>query len=180
MNDRKGSAVIVVDMINDFVSGKFGSARAGRIVPSVARLLKKARAEGVQVIYVRDAHRKGDPELRVWGEHAMEGTRGSEIVAELTPEKGDAVFSKRRYSAFGSRPFERYMRGLDSGRLIFAGISTDICVQHNVADAFYRGYETEVVRDCVESISEGAKERALKYMQYVYGTKVADLRRVKF
>jgi len=84
-------------MINEFVKGKFGSERARSIVPNIAALLEGARSRGWPVFYLRDSHREGDPELRVWGPHAMAGTRASEVVDELSPREGDAVIEKRWY-----------------------------------------------------------------------------------
>jgi nicotinamidase-related amidase len=173
-------AVIVVDMINDFVTGRFGSRRAERIVPDVATLLGRARNAGVPVIYVRDAHHPDDPELRVWGKHAMAGTHGSAIVKELQPERGEKVFGKRQYSGFFNSSLDGTLRGRNVDEILFAGISTDICVQHNVADAFFRGYRTAVVSDCVESINPQRKKAALKYMKEMYGSSIIGLRKVKF
>ena len=48
--------LIVVDMINDFVTGKLGSDRARKIVPNIFALVKKAKKQGIPVIYLRDAH----------------------------------------------------------------------------------------------------------------------------
>jgi len=33
------------------------------------------------VVFSNDAHQADDPELRVWGEHAMAGTREAEVIA---------------------------------------------------------------------------------------------------
>ncbi len=173
-------AVLVVDMINEFVTGKFGSRRASAIVPAVVSLCSRARSSGVPVFYVRDAHRPGDPELRVWGKHAMEGTRASEIVEQLNPRPGDAVFDKRQFSGFQNTDLDASLRARGVDTIYFAGISTDICVQHNVADALYRGYRTVVVEECVESISARTKATALKYMENIYGSKIMQLSKVKF
>ncbi len=175
-----GKAVLVVDMINEFVSGKFGSGRAQQIVPLVATLLEKARASGVPVIFVRDSHHPSDPELKVWGRHALAGTRASEIVDDLRPQGGDIVIEKRQYSAFLNTTLDQKLKELDVDTIFFAGISADICVQHNVADALYRGYKTYVISDCVESLNARAKATALKYMESIYGSKIVQLSRVKF
>ncbi len=172
--------ILIVDMINDFVYGKFGSPRAQRIIPSVGRLCSMGRQAGVSVFYVRDAHHADDPELRVWGEHAMAGTWGSEIVPELKPEKGDRVFDKRQYSGFLNTSLHRALKAKGVLTLFVAGVSTDICVQHNVADAFFRGYRTVVPRECVESIEPRRKAKALKYMEDMYGSRIEELDKVKF
>ncbi len=173
-------ALLVIDMVNDFVKGKFGSGRAVAIVPSIAALLSAARTAGAPVVYVRDAHLPGDPELRVWGRHAMAGTRGSAIVEELGPKAGERVFDKRQYSGFFNTSLDASLKAWDVVEILFAGISADICVQHNVADAFYRGYRTTVVSDCVESIDPRRKRAALKYMKEMYGTSIVRLGEVKF
>lgn len=173
-------AVVIVDMINEFVTGKFGSARALKIVPSVSRLCDRARSRGLPVFYVRDAHKPGDPELALWGKHAMAGTHSSEIVSTLAPHAEDIVFDKRQYSAFPATGLDGALRERGVRTIYFGGISTDICVQHNVADAFFRGYRTYVVRDCVESLDARAKNTSLKYMESIYGTKIVELERVRF
>ncbi len=81
--------VIVLDMVNDFVTGEIAAERAQRIIPTLREdLLPAARENDVRVIYANDAHRPEDTELDVWGEHAMRGTEGAEVIPELTPEEG--------------------------------------------------------------------------------------------
>lgn len=59
-------AVIVVDMLNDFVTGSLGCDRTRGIIAPTAKLLKEAGAHGVYVIYSIDAHIKGiDKELEL-------------------------------------------------------------------------------------------------------------------
>ena len=67
-------AILVVDMLNDFVYGALTCDRAKAIVPATAELLNSARAAGVPVIFCNDAHRAGiDRELIIWGDHAIAG-----------------------------------------------------------------------------------------------------------
>ena len=164
--------IIVVDMINDFVTGKLGSRGAQRIVPEVAALLKRARKQGIQVIYLRDAHSAGDKELGIWGQHAMKDTQASEIIPELKPEKNDIVIEKKWYSGFVDTELPEILKKMGADTLIFAGVSTDICVQNNVGHAYFSGYRTVVLQDCTASIEESAHEQALKYMKDIYGTQI--------
>jgi nicotinamidase-related amidase len=167
-------AVIVVDMINDFVTGKLGSERARKIIPNIASLLKKARERGIPIIYLRDAHSLDDREMDIWGEHAMRGSEGSEIVAELKPLKNDIVIEKKWYSGFVDTELPSALKKLGIDTLIITGVSTDICVQNNVAHAYFSGYRTIVPRDCTASLDEGLMEQALKYMKNIYGTEITD------
>ncbi|MGN0189419.1 MAG: cysteine hydrolase family protein, partial [Candidatus Cryptobacteroides sp.] len=84
MNKLENVAVIVVDMLNDFVTGALGCDRAKAIVPATAQLLDAARKAGVPVIFSNDAHIAGiDRELKLWGDHAIAGTKGAEVIPEL-------------------------------------------------------------------------------------------------
>lgn len=167
-------AIIVVDMINDFVAGKLGSARARSIVPNVAKLLEKAREQGIPIIYLRDAHTPSDREMDIWGEHAMKGTEASEIVPELKPEKNDIVIEKKWYSGFVGTELPSVLKNLGVDTLVILGVSTDICVQNNVGHAYFSGYRTIVPQDCTASIDERAQEQAIKYMKSIYGAEITS------
>src|SRR3954471_23386283 len=97
-------ALIVIDMLDDFVTGVLANEEhAMRIVPAIQRLLDHARAsEDWVVVYSNDAHEPGDPEIGVWGEHAMAGTPGAHVIPDLAPQGGPAeiVSPKRGYGAF--------------------------------------------------------------------------------
>jgi nicotinamidase-related amidase len=171
LEDMK-KAIIVVDMINDFVTGKLGSERAQKIVPNIASLLKKARKQGISIIYLRDAHTATDKEISIWGQHAMKDTQGSEIIPELKPEKNDTVIEKKWYSGFVDTGLPAILKKTGAETLIFVGVSTDICVQNNVGHAYFSGFGTIVPQDCVASIDENAHEQALKYMKDIYGARI--------
>ncbi|MGB9725271.1 MAG: isochorismatase family protein [Fervidicoccaceae archaeon] len=172
--DVKGrTAVLVIDMLKEFVTGRLGSERARRIVSPLSEFLEKAREAGAFIIYVKDSHLpRIDFELRKWGDHAIKGSEDAEIVRELSPKEGDYVIEKRRYSAFFMTDLDLLLRELGVDTLILTGVSTDICVMHTAADAFYRGYRIIVPRDLVESMSEEGQEKGLKAMKELYGAEI--------
>lgn len=167
-------AVMVVDMVNDFVTGKLGSPRTQKLVPRLKAFLERARSKGVLVIYVSDAHRPGDSELRVWGDHSMKGSEGARIVDELSPERGDLVFEKQWYDGFQNPTLdvELKKRGIDE--LLMTGVATNICVQNTAAEASFKGYDVAVVEDCTEAPSEEDHRQGLKYMKTMYGARVVS------
>ena len=167
-------ALIVVDMIHDFVDGKFGSENAKKIVPRIKDLIEKARRKGVLIVYTRDSHKPGDPELKIWGEHAMEGSKGSEVVEDLAPTQGDFVVSKTTYDSFFNTELERILKDCGIKNVYIVGVATDICVLHTAFGAFARGFNVFIVKDCVASINEEGHEWALKYMQTIYGAKIVE------
>jgi len=168
-------AVFVVDMIHDFVDGKFKNEKATEIIPNIKKLINLARDKGIPVIFLRDAHEKGDPEEKVWGAHAMKGTWGSEIVDELSPRSSDYIIDKRTYSGFFKTDLELLLKKLEVDSVILTGVSTNICVQHNAADLFFRGYSIIVASDGTAAFTEEDHNSSLKYMETVYGAKILKI-----
>jgi nicotinamidase-related amidase len=168
-------AVLVIDVIHDFVYGRFGSERAASILPRLGRLLDHARGGGVPVVYLTDAHLPaGDAEFEVWGEHAVEGSEGAETVGEVRPVEGDFRILKRRYSCFYATGLDALLRELGVDTVVLTGLVTDICVQHTAADAFFRGYKVLIPRDCVEAASDEAQEGSLGYMEQMYRAEITS------
>ncbi|MGH2658403.1 MAG: cysteine hydrolase family protein [Actinomycetota bacterium] len=163
-------ALVVIDMLNDFVTGKIANARAEHIIPNIKDLLGKARAARDEwlVVYANDAHLPGDFELRVWGEHAMAGTPGAEIIPELEAVEGDFVLPKRTYSSFHGTGLDPLLRQFRVDTVVLTGQHTNICLRHTTADAFFRGYQVIVPRDAVEAISEEDQGSGLKYLETIY------------
>jgi nicotinamidase-related amidase len=171
-------AIIVADMLNDFVTGRLGSVRAQKIVPNIANLIKKARKQDIPIIYLRDVHTNADREMKIWGEHAMKGTKGSEIIPELKPESKDIIIEKRWYGGFPNTNLPEILKKMGIDTLIFTGVSTDICIQNDVAFAYFSGFDTIVLGDCTASIDEDAHDYALQYMKKIYGTEITTSDRV--
>ncbi len=163
---------MVVDMVNDFVTGKFGSPRARKIVPRLRAFLERARSKGLLVVYVCDAHRPDDPELKVWGEHSMKGSEGAEIVEELSPKEGDLVFEKQWYDAFQNPSLDAELRRRGVKELLMTGVATNICVQNTAAEASFKGYDVTVLEDLTDAETIEDHRQGLKYMKTMYGAKV--------
>jgi len=167
------TAVIVIDMINDFVTGVFKSDRAAKIIPNIKALLDFARKHKVPVVYATDAHLPNvDPEFDVWGSHAVAGTWGAQIIDELKPHKGDFHVLKRKYSAFQGTDLDQLLRKSKVDTVVLTGVVTDICIQHTAADAFFRGYKIIVPKDCVEAVDAPTQEAAIKFLRKAYGPEI--------
>jgi len=171
-------AVLVIDMVNDFVSGKLKCERAERIIPNIKRLLSAAREEGKPVVYVSDSHLPADHELSLWGSHAMEGSKGAEVIAELKPQKGDYSLGKRTYSGFYETGLDPLLRGLKVDTVYITGLHTNICDRHTAADAFFRGYKIVVVEDGVEAFEEKDHLEGLDYLRKIYGAEIKKVNEI--
>lgn len=177
--DPRTSAVLVIDMANDFVhaggtiadaGGPAYQARARAIIPPLARLLAAAREAGVTVIYATDAHTPADLELLKWPPHAMAGTPQAEIVAELAPQPGDVVLGKTTYSPFVSTDIDRILRDRGISTVYVTGLHTDCCCRHTSGDLFQRGYDLVWVTDGMQAFTEEQHLQGLEYFKAWYAT----------
>ena len=166
-------AVLVIDMLKEFVHGRLKSPSAIEIIPRIKTIVEKAREKGVPVIYLADSHLPFDSELSIWGPHAMRGDPEAEIVDELKPDlKRDLVFYKRSYSGFRETGLAYALRDLGVDTLILTGIHTHICVLHTAIDAFYERFKLIIVEDAVAAFSREDHEYALKYAKSVLGAQL--------
>lgn len=171
--------VLVTDMLYDFIYGKLRSKRAKAIVPNISKLLDQARKNRIPVIYCNDEHNPSDPELILWGAHAMKGTKGSKVIQDLNPKPIDKVVTKTAYSAFDGGHLDRILResykrkGATS--LIMTGIHTHICIKHSVYDAFVRGYDTIIAIDAVNAFTRKDHLFGLEYMKKHYKSKFMNI-----
>lgn len=170
MFNSKKCAIIVVDMLNDFVTGALKCDRGLAVVKPNAELLDEARKVGVPVIFANDSHLKGvDNELKIWGDHAIRGTKGAEVIPELKVCDKDFIVQKRRYSGFFGTDLDILLRELGVETVILTGLHTHMCVRHTAADAYMLGYKVVVAKECTNSFTKEDYEYGLKYLHDVYG-----------
>ncbi len=181
--DAATTAVIVVDMQNDFVKpqGKLFVPTAPDTVPRIRKLLERAREAQVMVVFTKDTHYPGDPEFGIWGEHVVKGTWGWEIVDELKPVEGEVVIEKTRYDAFYGTPLDDLLRVYGINSLVVVGTVANICVLHTVGSAALRWYRVVVPIDAVSALNEFDYYAALRQMSFLYrATLVESVDGVKF
>lgn len=165
-------ALVVVDMIHDFAredGALYCGPSMARIIPVIRGEVERARAAGEPVVHLTDAHLPDDAEFRMFPPHAIVGSEGARIIAELAPAADDVVIPKRRYSGFFGTDLDITLRerGVDTIRLV--GDCTNICVLYTAADGRNLGYAVEVVRDGVTSFDEEAHRFALRELERTLG-----------
>jgi len=170
-------ALIIIDMLDDFVTGSLANPHAQRIIPPLQKLLGHARQHGWVVVFSNDAHHPGDPELKVWGPHAMEGSPGSSVVAELSPREGPREFisAKRSYGAFDGTGLDEQLKALGVDEVVMTGQHTHICVRHSSYNALIRGYRILVPRDGVCTFEGVNEAEALDYLKNVYAAEITTV-----
>lgn len=169
------TALVVIDMQRDFVEeGGFGAAlgndvsRLSAIVPVVARLLALARRQGWTIVHTREAHlpdlsdcppskiRRGDAPIRIgeagpMGRLLVRGEPGNAILPEVAPIAGEIVIDKPGKGMFWKTDIHERLASRGITHLVFAGVTTEVCVQTSMREANDRGYECLLIEDATES-----------------------------
>ena len=183
---RETIALVVIDMQRDFLEdGGFGAslgndvARTRAIVPTVAHLLAGFRAAGLPIFHTRECHRpdlsdlppakrdRGTPALRIgelgpMGRLLIAGEPGADIVPELAPLPGETVIDKPGKGAFYRTEFAAALESRGLRQLVFAGVTTEVCVQTTMREANDRGYDGLLATDATESYFPHFKANAIE------------------
>ena len=168
-------ALIVTDMLYDFIYGALKCDRAVKIIPVIKRLLDQAHKENWLVCYVNDTHDKNDPELAIWGEHAMRGTPGDQIIDELKPIGTDKVFEKHFYSAFAYTGLDEYLKANNVDEIIVVGVQAHICIINTVCSAYNLGYKIKTPANGVEAFDQESYDMAMKYIKDYFASDISEM-----
>lgn len=165
------TAVIVIDMVNDFCSegGSMVLPNSERVYPAITRLTEKLRASGSRIVWVRDEHEPGDIEFRKRSVHCLSGSWGAQLVASFTPHLEDSVRPKNKFSAFFETDLHEWLQAQHVSTLVLCGVVTNICVRSTAHDAFFRGYNVIVAEDACAATSEREQASTLYDIETHFG-----------
>lgn len=131
--NRPNVALLVIDVQNGVVAQAHDK---DTVVANIVTLVDKARATGVEVVWVQH--------------NSDEFPHGSETwryVPELVLRDEESVVQKRYGDSFEDTDLEAVLAARGIGRLVVVGAQTDACVRSTLHGAFTRGYDTTLVAD---------------------------------
>jgi biuret amidohydrolase len=149
--DPKKTAMIVVDMQNDFVApgAAMETPAARRVVPRLVEALRICRDAGIKIVYTAHVHRRDGSDMGLFDDMhppianrdaLVDDTPGVDIYPELTPLPGEHVIKKHRYSGFFGTDLDIILREWGVDTVIISGTTTENCCHATARDAMFRNY----------------------------------------
>lgn len=186
----KDSAIIVVDMLYDFIDGSLACLNADKAVKETAKLIDSNIAsdgdkdveilDTLPVLFIRDHHPADHCSFKenggIWPVHCVAGTHGGEIHADLLQYVNeDLVFDKgcdkavEQYSGFegvneGGQSLGEVLELLDIKEVIVTGIATEFCVRNTCEDLLKAGFKVTLMKDCLAYVDAAGHGKALAEM----------------
>lgn len=182
------TALLIIDMQKDFCVDGYAASRAGRplhaaqsIIPTLQNILAQARAVGVLVCHVgfwtlpdhmsdsgawlAQRRRSTFASDRI----ALAETDGARFIDELRPDRSEVLVHKHRYSAFKGTDLDMILHARDVRSVVLTGVSTNVCVESSLRDAFELGYYVGVASDGCASWDEDLHKATLRNVEARFG-----------
>lgn len=152
------TAVLVIDMINDFVKEGYPMyfPQGGSIIAPMKTFVDKCRQKGMPVIYTTQTHRMNNADMGKYG-RLMEAigshtickadSDGAKIVESLGMQPQDMLVVKHNYSAFYGTELDIILRSMGIETVVIVGVCTEMCCAATARDAINHGYETAFISD---------------------------------
>ena len=197
--DWQKTAIVLIDMLNALISkggmidlvGVHDVLERQEIITPMKNITNAARAKGCKIIYTAerysaDLHECGGPNSPNWHknitlvsyrEHPewrdkllIRGTWGADIIDELKPQESDIVVEKQKLSAFFGTNLDIILKACNIKYLLFGGVTTNICVEAGIRDAFYHDYFPILISDAAVNSGPSFMQEATYFnLKYFYG-----------
>jgi nicotinamidase-related amidase len=168
--DKSSVALLLIDVINDleFPEGDQLLRHAIPMAHRIAALKRRARQEGVPVLYVNDNFGRWRSDFKAQVDHCLkDGVRGQPVAELLRPDEDDYFVLKPKHSGFFSTTLDTLLEYLGVRAVVLTGIAANICVLFTADDAYMRDLHLAVPSDCVASNTEEENRYALDQMRTV-------------
>ncbi|MGH6924926.1 MAG: nicotinamidase [Propylenella sp.] len=168
---RRGDALIVVDVQNDFCpGGALPIPRGDEVVPVLNGWIARAAEAGIPVIASRDWHPKDHVSFKrqggQWPVHCVQGSEGAAFRPDLKlpgdafiVTKGDRT-DRDQYSAFDATGLAEELRRRGVKRTWIGGLAEDVCVRATALDAAKADFDTQVIAAATKPVTAEGGEVA--------------------
>jgi nicotinamidase-related amidase len=184
------SALVVVDMLYDFIDGSLACQNADKAVQEALRFIdRQTKGQGGEdheildtfpILFIRDHHPADHSSFKeqggIWPPHCVAGTRGGEIHEDLKPYACEELtFDKgccketEQYSGYegvnaAGQSLGEILDLLDTSDVYVCGIATEYCVRNTCEDLLKAGYKVHLLKDCIAYVEHEGHLKALEEM----------------
>jgi ureidoacrylate peracid hydrolase len=188
------SALIVVDMQNDFVHGDGAFAQRARenpdkidmpflsgTIPYVKKLVEAFRRARRPVVYIAHVLKPdySDAQFPYWraaprgqarGNRTfiVENTWGAQVIDELKPQEGEHLVNKKGFGGFSNTPLDTILRNMGVTTCVVSGVTTCVCVSTTVRGGVEHNYRMLLVKDAVAEVNRETHDAELKTMARIF------------
>ena len=186
----QNNALVVVDMLYDFIDGSLACHNADAAVTNTLKFIdlhtKEQGGEDHEILdtfpilFIRDHHPADHSSFMeqggIWPSHCVAGTRGGEIHADLLPYASEELtFDKgcdravEQYSGFdgqnnAGQSLGEILELLDTSDVYVCGIATEYCVRNTCEDLLKAGFKVHLLSDCLAYVDAEGHRKALAEM----------------
>ena len=172
----KNSALVVVDMLYDFIDGSLACQNADNAVKKTIGFIdSQTKGQGGEdheildtfpILFIRDHHPP----------HCVAGTHGVDTHEDLMPYvREELTFDKgcdkavEQYSGFdgmnnAEQSLGEILELLDTTDVYICGIATEYCVRNTCEDLMKAGYKVRLLKDCLAYVDYDGHIKALDEM----------------
>ena len=186
----KNNALVVVDMLYDFIDGSLACQNAENAVKETLKYIDtQTKGQGGEeheildtfpILFIRDHHPADHSSFMefggTWPSHCVAGTRGGEIHEDLLPYACEELtFDKgcdkavEQYSGFegvnsAGQTLGEILELLDTTDVYVCGIATEYCVRNTCEDLLKAGFKVHLLKDCLAYVELEGHLKSLKEM----------------
>lgn len=186
----KSNALVVVDMLYDFIDGSLACQNAeNAVVQTLNYIDRQTSGQGGEeheildmfpILFVRDHHPADHASFKehggIWPSHCVAGTHGGEIHDDLVPYVNEELtFDKgcdrsvEQYSGFdgvnnAGQTLGEVLELLDTTDVYVCGIATEYCVRNTCEDLMKAGFKVHLLKNCIAYVDLEGHVKALEEM----------------
>lgn len=186
----RNSALVVVDMLYDFIDGSLACQNADNAVKETLKFIdSQTKGQGGEdheildtfpILFVRDHHPADHSSFKeqggIWPVHCVAGTHGGEVHKDLVPYvREELTFDKgcdretEQYSGFegvnnAGQSLGEILELLDTTDVFVCGIATEYCVRNTCEDLMKAGFKVRLLSECIAYVDNEGHKKALQEM----------------
>ena len=186
----RNSALVVVDMLYDFIDGSLACQNADNAVKETLKFIdSQTKGQGGEdheildtfpILFIRDHHPADHSSFKeqggIWPVHCVAGTHGGDIHKDLLPYvREELTFDKgcdretEQYSGFegvnnAGQSLGEILELLDTTDAYVCGIATEYCVRNTCEDLMKAGFKVRLLSECIAYVDHEGHKKALQEM----------------